>query len=83
MLRAGLEFFAFQPRQGETVAIIFLRFNQMLDTANREAQFGISHPLRTGIPFVRLPAKKWQDYPKELGDRFPQTDIEYTVCSQE
>ena len=47
MLRAGLEFFAFVPRVGETAQVVFMRCDAMLNKANDLADLGISWPFRS------------------------------------
>ena len=73
MLRAGLEFFAFTPRRDETAQIVFLRFDAMLQSANDLADLAISYPFRAWmlLSLMRLPARKWSEYLKEMGHRFP------------
>ena len=60
MLRAGLEFFSFTPRAGETCELVFLRFDTMLERANTLAELGISFPFRAWmlLALLRLPRKK-------------------------
>ena len=79
MLRAGLEFFAFTPKAGETVQIIFLRFDMQLDRANSLADLGISYPFRSWmlLSLMRMSPKRWSECLKDLGHRFPKTEIEY------
>ena len=79
MLRAGLDFFAFTPKAGETVQIIFLRFDMQLDRANSLADLGISYPFRSWmlLSLMRMSPKRWSECLKDLGHRFPKTEIEY------
>ena len=79
MLRAGLDFFAFTPRAGETTQLIFLRFDTMLDKANQLANLNISYPFRARMVLAlpRLPPRKWAEHLKEMGHRFPNTADEY------
>ena len=46
MLRAGLEFFTFCPRQGEMLEAVIHRFQEQIDLANRRANLGISVPFQ-------------------------------------
>ena len=84
MLRAGLEFFSFTPRPGEQVQIIFLRFDQMLERANQLADLDISFPFRAWmlLALMRLPPRKWAEYLKDMGHRFPKTHGEYLLMQQ-
>ena len=79
MLRAGLEFFAFCPLRTESAQIICMRFDAMLDKANKLAELDISYPFRAWMlmALLRLLAKKWTEYLKEMGHRFPRTSHEY------
>ena len=81
MLRAGLEFFSFQPSPGESVLIVFLRFDTMLEKANSMANLSISYPFRSWmlLSLLRITPKKWADYLKEMGHRFPQDEIQYKL----
>ena len=47
MLRTGMEFFNFTPRRNEHLEGLFLRYDAMLDKANRYANLDISYPFRT------------------------------------
>ena len=84
MLRAGLEFFSFQPSPGETVLIIFLRFDTMLEKANDMADLAISYPFRAWmlLSLLRISPKKWADYLKEMGHRFPRTEQQYKLMQE-
>ena len=79
MLRTGLEFFSFCPRQGETVQIIFLRFDTMLDKANQLCELNISFAFRTWMimALLRLPPRKWVELLKDMQHRFPRNHEEY------
>ena len=81
MLRAGLEFFAFTPRKDESTQLVFLRFDTMLDRANSLAELGISYPFRAWmlLSLLRLAPKKWSEYLKEMGHRFPRSEDEYNL----
>ena len=70
---------AFAPRRGETVQLIFLRFDDMLDRANDLADLNISSPFRTWmlLSLLRLPPKKWSERQKYTGHRFPRNHREY------
>ena len=78
MLRAGLDFFAFCPRRDETVQLIFLRFDSMLDRANELADLDISFPFRTWMLLsrLRLPPNTWSDNSKSMGPLCPQNGHE-------
>jgi len=84
MLRAGLEFFAFTPRSDESVQLVFLRFDTMLEKANALANLDISYPLRAWmvLALLRLPPKKWSEYLKDMGHRFPKTPDEYRTMQE-
>ena len=84
MLRAGLNFFSFTPRHDETQQIVFLRFDTMLEKANRLAELGVSWPFRSWmlLSLMRLPPKKWSESLKEMGHRFPNTQQEYKTLQQ-
>ena len=84
MLRTGMEFFNFTPRRQEHLAELFLRFDMMLDKANRLANLGISYPFRTWmiLSVLRTPPKKWAELLKEIGRRFPRDQAEYTTIQQ-
>ena len=79
MLRTGLEFFSFCPRQGETVQIIFLRFDSMLDKANQLCELQISYSFRTWMimALLRFTPRKWVELLKDMGHRFPRNHEEY------
>ena len=79
MLRAGLEFFGFQPKRDENVQLVFLRFDRMLDRANQLANLDISYPFRAWmlLALLRLPPKKWAEYLKDMGHRFPDNLADY------
>ena len=79
MLRSGLEFFGFTPAPGETVSIIFLRFDHMLDRANELVELGISFQFRSWmlLALLRLNPKQWSEYLKDMGHRFPRDESEY------
>ena len=79
MLRVGIEFFNFTPRREELLPAIFLRFDVMLDRANNLAELGISFPFRSWmlLSLLRLPGKKWAEYLKDMGHRFPRTQDQY------
>ena len=81
MLRASLEFFNFTPRPGEPLAQVFLRFDTMLGKANVEAKLEINIQFRSFmlLSLLRLPAKKWVEYLKEMGHRLPGTQQEYNT----
>ena len=51
----------------------------MLEKANEEAESGISYPFRAWmlLALMRLPPKKWAEYLKDMGHRFPRTRDEY------
>ena len=84
MLKAGLEVFSFTPRANESTQIVFLRFDTMLDRANKLANLGISYPFRSWmlLSLLRLAPKKWAEYLKEMGHRFPRTQLEYVSMQQ-
>ena len=79
MLRTGLEFFAFTPQSHETTQMVFLRFDTVLDKANTLAELGISYPFRSWmiLSLLRLAPKKWADYLKEMGHKFPRDAEQY------
>ena len=79
MLRAGLEFFSFTPRRDETPQLVFIRFDNMLERANTLADLGISYPFRAWmlLSLLRLNPRKWSEYLKDMGHRFPRTMEEY------
>jgi len=79
MLRTGLEFFAFTPGRNENTQLVFLRFDTMLERANNQAELGISYPFRAWmlLSLLRLSPKKWSEYLKDMGHRFPRTEEEY------
>ena len=81
MFRAGLEFFAFTPRRDETDQIVIMRFDSMLTKANDLAELAISFPFRSWmlLSLMRLPAKKWSEYLKEMSHRFPRDADEYRL----
>ena len=84
MIRVCLEFFAFRPQAGEKVQIIFFRFDAMLDRANKLAELGITWQFKAWmiLALLRLPPRKWADYLKEMGHRFPRTEAEYQAMQQ-
>ena len=84
MLRTGLEFFAFTPLQQETTQMVFLRFDTMLDRANRLADLAISYPFRSWmlLSLLRLPAKKWAEYLKDMGHKFPRDGDQYRTMQE-
>ena len=61
MLRAGLEFFSFTPRLDEVMEALFLRFDTMLEKANRDTELGMSFAFRSWmlLSLLQKPAKKW------------------------
>jgi hypothetical protein len=85
LLRVGIEFFNFTPRREELLPAIFLRFDVMLDRANNLAELGISFPFRSWmlLSLLRLPGKKWAEYLKDMGHRFPRTQIQYQQMQTE
>eukprot|EP00971_Amphidinium_carterae_P178760 3545834-Amphidinium_carterae.1 len=42
LIRAGLELLSFAPRRGESLESLFLRFEQLLDRADRQANLQLS-----------------------------------------
>ncbi len=80
MLRAGLEFFGFTPSRSEDILVLMLRFDTVLERANARAELGISFPLRAWmlLSLLRLPTKKWAEYLKAVGHRFPKNESEYS-----
>jgi hypothetical protein len=85
MLRVGIEFFNFTPRRDELLPAIFLRFDVMLDRANTLAELGISFPFRSWmlLSLLRLPGKKWAEYLKDMGHKFPRTQEQYQLMQSE
>ena len=61
-----------------------MRFDTLLDRANRIAELGISYPFRTWmlLSLLRLSPKKWAEYLKDMGHRFPRALAEYTALQQ-
>ena len=79
MLRTGIEFFNFTPRQGEILRAIFHRFDTMLDRANRLAELGISFPFRTWmlLSLLQLSPRRWTELLKDMQHHFPRNMQEY------
>ncbi len=79
MIRAGLEFFGFTPRRGETLRALFLRFDTQATRANDLADLGVSYPFRSWmlLALLRLPPKKWADYLEKHNHSFPKTEADY------
>ena len=79
MLRTGIEFFNFQPLAGETLHSLFLRYDTLLDRANKISDLGISYPFRTWmlLCLLRLPPKKWLEYLKDFGHILPRNEQMY------
>ena len=71
--------FSFTPTVNETVQLIFIRFDASLDRANTLANLDISFPFRSWmlLALLRLPPKKWPEYLKDMGHRFPRDADEY------
>ena len=84
MIKSGLEFLNFRPRPGETLEALLLRFDVMLDKANRTAQLDLSWSFRAWIllSVLRLQPKKWADLLDKLGHRFPHTQQEFQHLCQ-
>ena len=83
-LRTGLEFFAFTPRRNKGLQALFLRFDQMLERADRVARLGISFEFRTWMvqSVLRLQPKTWAELLKDNGQRFPTNQQEYGRLQQ-
>eukprot|EP00971_Amphidinium_carterae_P317188 6305789-Amphidinium_carterae.1 len=85
MVRSGLEFLTFQPRSGETLEALLLRYDMLLTRANDEADLNISYAFRTWILFtvLRLSPKKWADLLEKMHHRFPRDEREYRLLERE
>ena len=79
MLRTGIEFFSFAPRPGETLEVLFARFDEMLATASETAELRFSWQFRSWmlLSILRLTTKTWMDLLKEIGHRMPKGEEEY------
>ena len=79
MLRAGLDFFSFCPRQGEVWEVLFLRFDVMLAKADSVAELQISWPFKAWMlmSLLRLPTRKWSSLLKDMNHHFPRTEAQY------
>lgn len=84
MHRIGLDYFATTPRSGDTVSMIFMRFDEMLSNANGAAEFNISYRFRTCmlLALLRMSPRWWTEHPKEMNHRFPRTADEYRALQQ-
>eukprot|EP00971_Amphidinium_carterae_P351093 6491908-Amphidinium_carterae.1 len=84
MLKCGMEFLGFRPRAGESLDGILLRFEMMMEKANRIAHLDLSWQFKSWIilSILRVPAKKWAEVLEKLNHQFPRSEDEFTQLKQ-
>lgn len=84
MLRTGLGFFKFMPRRGERPEEWFIRFDDMLEEANRVARLELSVMFQSWVltSLLQLLAKKLSELQKDMHHRLPRDRREYVELQQ-
>ena len=79
MIRAGLEFFSFTPKHGESTLKIFNRFDRQLSTADKYIGMKFSCQFKSWMrmPGLRQSSKKWSELLKDNGREMPSNREEY------